>query len=1495
MATKAEPSYQTLADMQGEHKRLMELLESEPTQAETGLPDETAERANLIRILDPLREFLRAGARCGAYLYEPRERRTAQAILDYWASKFYSARLDVQRPLLAPHDSALLPTLPDSACPYVGLEAFDEARASLFCGREERVEALVARLRRDRLVIVTGTSGCGKSSLMLAGLLPALRDGGIEGSAQWRYVRPLVPGDAPLENLADALAEQELGPDSARADGGTGRAALAQDLLDKPDILVRWLGADRTRPSLVVVDQFEEAMTLRTSENANAFSAFVAALQALVDTPAPSHRVVLTMRSDVDVQLAREYPELNRRYESAAFPLSSMDSTQLRRAIELPAARVGLKFQEGVVQQLIESVVGEDAGLPLLQFSLMALWDRRQGNLVTLDAQRKVGSPRMAMAQAAEEVYAQLPADQRVAAERIFLELSRQGEGAAVFRSRVTRGQLHEVAESEVADRVIEKFARARLVRVTQVDPSQPLSDKLEVAHEALLRNWGLLQTLFAQRRDERARRAFLRRQAQKWRESDFDSAFLLAGLALRQANEEFGQGVLNDLERGFLDASFRAEHQAQERANADSEARLQFERERALLAARKVKSRTIVVAILGMALVLSAVMLLGAGVRADARLSHAESEAKEKLRHAELAASESLRLAQSEADAKLEEAKKSAALEREQLEGVRLRAIERHIQAALARDKAVSERDRAARELERIRGDFIEARAKEVLPTIAATSDAAAFLFLASEAVRLNPAALPRLTSGLIEATQVSRADQRILPVSGRPTTALTLDSSGRHLLQAKRAPLDEGAPGGLAAGEQELSEWTLPAEGTPQLHQQVSLPSRSQVVFLDYAPDGNTIAAATRDAIWLARLRPSFEVPRRLESLTGAKKVHFSVDGRVLLAVADREVMAWSMAETPERVLLKWRANANIADAAMSDNGDSVFVIEFPNRQTGTTYVRQFRRSGDGFGDRPADEWNTLQCSGPRTTIAAGGERIGLSMSPRLCLVPLPNSKKTAPSELAEPAGTDRRTELADIIIRGEGGRYLIKLVRMTNEAQIVDLKNRKTVRLQRAFDLPQASSYEPALSMSHGGTRLAVKTADNSIRIFNLNWAARSLGDREVTWLSSNDEVMVVRVPTATGQALEAVDAVSGTSFRSLSEDSLYRNLQPSYFDGQRLYATARCSEQECVVTQDLRSRETRPQLHRYGELVRRSEGLYVLRDGSQWSVYSAPADAVVFNESPPESGSAAQALRFVELGNGSTFAVRRASDGVTSVEIYAVEGKQARRLTSFPLEQGEDYRFLGNGRALLLTRARGGTLVDLQGGADMARIEVPRGAALVVGALTGIVAMRAPGKDWSLQYPGERGQPSGTLPGNFIIEANGWYAYSIDKNGWHVRRLSKPNDPWLDGPAASVGTRVEFSRNSEAVAVHVGDKVSVFDLKTRQARLEIDAQRFASPSLSPGGRYVQFADGRLIPADARRLLDLARSLHRVDDGALRCQLLGRGCARVPAVRPPSGATR
>lgn len=1489
MDQPAAAPFQTLAEFQEAHEQLLDRFEAGAPDGAGGPdgPDAQQERARLIALMEPLQQFLRRGAQGGAYLHEAKERRSAQGLLDYWASLCYGANLDVPRPLLAAHDPALLPELPESACPYVGLEAFEERDARHFFGREERVDALLQRLREARLVVVTGASGSGKSSLVLAGLLPALRAGALEGSAGWLYLPPLVPGAAPLEHLAQALAGALLPPEDPGRDW---QAEQVARLRSEPAALAALLGADG-RPAVVVVDQFEEAMTLRTEANAPDFAAFVAALQSLVEAAAPPHRLLLTMRSDVDTRLAREYPELNRHYSSAAFPLASMDSRQLRQAIEAPAQQAGLKFQEGVVDELIRSVVGEDAGLPLLQFSLMALWERRRGNLVTLEAQREVGSPRQAMTMAAARLYAELPREQQLAAERLFLALSRQGDGATVFRNRATRRQLHEVAEPVTADRVIEKFERARLLRVTHPHPAEPLDDLVEVAHEALLRSWDLLQRLFAERRDERERRAFLRKQAQKWREAEFNPAFLLGGLALQQATEELAREAMGPLEKDFIDKSVEAEQAAERRQAEEAAQREQFLQDQAELAREREHAAYRAARRLRRASVLAVLVLLATTGLAWWGWHQAELAASKHLAQAELDKRALLRRAEEEKDALVRQAREDA---REIADKAQKAADATRERARQATEQAERSLRRAAAQQAALRQELSSAEAGRLATDAAASarSDADLSLLYAAEALRRDPRLMGRVVPAVLEALRYRRAEQRLAPEQIGPVDALALDAAGERLL--------------LANGR-ELGEWQVGGAERPRRLRQRAWPTApGDVNFASYVPGSALAAIGTDRGVWLWA-EGAEAVPRVLapEPAPAIERLSVSADGRGLAAVVagGKRLLAWSLPEG--RLLLDHRLQdpqRPLYTAVFSEQGERLIGVSAPDEKDLSSRVLVFDRAGEGFA-APPRALVTPPCELSRMSYATGGPRVGVALAPQLCLQDL---RRLGEREAA--TFSESETELVDDIIFSRDGRHVVKLIRRSGEAQVLDFTSGATTRLQGAFDLPPSNWYEEVLSISGNGERLAIKGADGSVLLFGLAGGKRLLADgRNVVWISPDDRVVVSSAGAGAEAGFEARDPRSGALLRRLGSLAPFRPYtEMSDFvldpDGRHLHARANCGPPgrraedapRCIVSLDLLAPATPPHEQPYERLLARADSLYLLQDGGQWMVYSATAQRPVLRLDAP-AGRLPQGLD-IELGHARLFALQRVADEQLRVELYAVEGGEARLLRRHerPLREGWSAGLRGRGRALLLSSPQRSELWDLRTPSAPAPALVLEGGTvgeMLINPDSGLVALRSgSAQPWRLlDLSGAR--PPAELPAGFRIDAGATHAWAVRDGGWQLRALAAPEQVRLAGEGKPA--QLQFGRGGEVVAVWLPeeDRLRVYRLPGGRLVLDTELGQLRRNSLSGGGGYLRDREGRLLPADAQELLTRAQQGMRRFDAAERCRLLRDAEACRLAAPPPT----
>ena len=407
--------------------------------------------------------FLERGSATGVLLAEEDERWSAQSLLDYWVATLERADGVAPDATLAEFDLLLAPTLSDEVCPYLGLDAFDEANAALFFGRRRVVADLVERLRDHRLLAVVGPSGSGKSSLVRAGLLPALRADGVPGSVGWHILPPMVPGSNP-----EAALDRVLG-------SGIGdRLPILDPRSPIPD------------PVLLIIDQFEETFTLCTDKERR--NDFLARVVALVTDANPAHRVVLTMRSDSESSIVKAEAFLPL-YKAGKIMPSPLTASELRDAIECPAEQVGLKFEAGVIDALLDDILGEPAALPLLQYSLLKLWEARERNRVTLETYKQVGGGRLALARAADDLYNRLSPQEQVSVRRILLRMVRPGEGLEVTSGRVRRADLLSIGEDpDRLSRVLQKLVAARLVRLTSSDTSD--DTQVEVAHEALVRNW---------------------------------------------------------------------------------------------------------------------------------------------------------------------------------------------------------------------------------------------------------------------------------------------------------------------------------------------------------------------------------------------------------------------------------------------------------------------------------------------------------------------------------------------------------------------------------------------------------------------------------------------------------------------------------------------------------------------------------------------------------------------------------------------------------------------------------------------------------------------------------------------------------------------------------------------------------------------------------------------------------------------------------------------
>jgi WD40 repeat protein/class 3 adenylate cyclase len=444
--------------------------------------------------------------------------------------------------------------------PFKGLQYFEESDSDLFFGRELLTAKLVRRLQDTQfLSVVIGASGSGKSSLVRAGLIPALKKGstlldGTEppaGSTDWQ-VHILTPTAHPLEALATELT-RELG-------SVVTTAQLIDDLAQEPRSLSLFLArGSAKRHTVLVVDQFEELFTLCRDEFER--EAFIDNLLNLVSPGQSSTTLIITLRADFYAHLA-QYPELRDAVAQQQEYIGPMTAEELRLAIEEPARRGHWEFEPGLADLILRDVGEEPGALPLLSHALLETWKRRAGHTLTLKGYADAGGVHGAIAHTAESIYQNLPPEEQAIARDIFLRLTELGEGTEDTRRRASFGELlyHTENTGEVRH-VLNRLAEARLITLGE--------DTVEVAHEALIREWPTLREWLNQDREGLRLHRHLTEAAYEWELLGRDSGALYRGAHLAQAREwaALHPNSLNIGEREFLAASINQEqHEHQER-----------------------------------------------------------------------------------------------------------------------------------------------------------------------------------------------------------------------------------------------------------------------------------------------------------------------------------------------------------------------------------------------------------------------------------------------------------------------------------------------------------------------------------------------------------------------------------------------------------------------------------------------------------------------------------------------------------------------------------------------------------------------------------------------------------------------------------------------------------------------------------------------------------------------------------------------------------------
>lgn len=468
----------------------------------------------------------------GAILSDDEERRASQNILNYWVSVLYRVDGVARLVTIANYDPKVTTRIDDGLCPYPGVRPFTERDCQFFFGRQRQIDYMVGRLKEDRLLTIVGAPGSGKTSLVQAGVLPALKKEQPSDRKHF-FFPPTLPGIDPLMSLALMIKR-------ARNSAADDPQWLPQQVLSfrqDEGHLLKLIEETTDDPAVIFIDQVEEIYErnihklLRPLESIfdldnhkSTVRPFLANLVRVVQSPERKHIVILVRRmGDYETHFKRLPATVREVLEPARMVLPALYASELRDAIEKPAELLGLKFEEAVpqgpdmleagspirpkettVQSLVKEISSEAAGLPLLQFILPRLWEKRDGNRIPDRAFREMVSCRAALAAAAEEFYRALsPVEQRTC-RRLLTQLVTLDRELKVQVYPVRRTSLYRITEKSRIDSLIERLAEQQLVRVNT--GALPADTSVELIHDSLIGKWPTLSWWIESKRRARRR-----------------------------------------------------------------------------------------------------------------------------------------------------------------------------------------------------------------------------------------------------------------------------------------------------------------------------------------------------------------------------------------------------------------------------------------------------------------------------------------------------------------------------------------------------------------------------------------------------------------------------------------------------------------------------------------------------------------------------------------------------------------------------------------------------------------------------------------------------------------------------------------------------------------------------------------------------------------------------------------------------------------------------
>lgn len=422
-------------------------------------------------------------------------------------------------------DDILAPPAP----PYRGLEYYREQDAVIFFGRTALTAQLVEHLAGYPVLAVVGASGSGKSSVVRAGVIPALKDHSLlpettrppPDSMDWTFLT-MTPGEEPMERLATAVTSDLVQAEETKALV----SHFANDPREIKIAIEKYLQRQQGTRLCLLIDQFEELFSpLVDQEHRAGF------IEGGLSAAAPGGllALILCLRADY-YHHCDPYPALRSVLEQHQAYIGPLQTQELRDVIVLPAKRRGYELEAGLTELVLRDAGDGPGRLPLISHALHETWLRREGALMTVDGYLSTGGVDKAIARTAEEVYGVFSLEQQALTRRVFLELIQLPAGGPETRRTVSRTALFALGAPDLVDETLEALISARLV----------VSDDetVQIAHEALIHHWPQLGIWLQEDRERLIFRQRLEAAAALWKDSNFDPDYLYSGRQLTQACE---------------------------------------------------------------------------------------------------------------------------------------------------------------------------------------------------------------------------------------------------------------------------------------------------------------------------------------------------------------------------------------------------------------------------------------------------------------------------------------------------------------------------------------------------------------------------------------------------------------------------------------------------------------------------------------------------------------------------------------------------------------------------------------------------------------------------------------------------------------------------------------------------------------------------------------------------------------------------------------------